>query len=431
MTRSNNYYAIPYKIIGINEAPGNGKMLNVLRENFAEIKRELGDNFKNTVFLVTAKDSTVVVREAEKTLEIFFSQNCDVFFAARKPFAGELKHSFFTSSPYKILRTDVFIAKSQALEKILFQQTVEESFKEGEADLEDTVSEKYFTEVFFKNFEFSNASLNVEVDFNCDLFQSFYQAVDEMKMSGYNVENVWRTKKPSVLISDAGYQADMRYFSDRTAAMRVEPDFSRYSSKKIDRNNYPHVFLCFYFLKPNFVSHFLESVVKFDYPKDRITLYFAANQETITNYLFSEIDKFISEYSGEYLNFEFNFDFDKIVKAKDYFMQKSLSFDCDYYFYLDSRNIITKTDVLESLISSGKEIVAPLVINSLLEPKSARNFQIPAFAPISSFTHGTWSIYSAEVNFFILFFIFFILFFIFFILFFIFFIFINFKKKII
>eukprot|EP01091_Cochliopodium_minus_P019042 TRINITY_DN7879_c0_g1_i1.p1 TRINITY_DN7879_c0_g1~~TRINITY_DN7879_c0_g1_i1.p1 ORF type:complete len:927 (+),score=233.70 TRINITY_DN7879_c0_g1_i1:139-2781(+) len=397
LTRSDDYYGIPYNIFGFNEPPGNGKIVSLLRENLPDIRKKLGNKFERTIFRVSTKDSAALFTNAEKIIEKFLRYGTDILFSARKPLAGELRSSLLTSSPFKILRTDLFLATGKGLEKLLAEEDVPAEEEENE-NLEDTQSENFFISAFKKHFETSPAQLRVDIDFNCDIFLSLYQSSDELELLKNVVFNRRRNTYPSILISEPGFQPDLRFFSDRSEVMRIEPDFSRYSVAKtlVSEDHYPHVFLCFFLHKGTFVQDFLRSISNLDYPKEYISLYFAYTASKISaSIMYGEVTEWISEFSAEYLNFEHQ-EMDDTIKAKDFFMQKALALNADHYFYIDASDILTNNQTVQILINSGKEIVAPMILNYYSDDPKDRNFEYQSFASVAFFHVGSWSIYSAQ-----------------------------------
>lgn len=199
---SMKHFNYEYKILGLGKkwnggnmekGTGGGQKINLLKEELSA-----WDIYKkqNTTVLFTDSYDVIFISNVNDLLKKYSNFDKDyVLFSSEKSCwpNKELKTKYpESSSPYRYLNSGGFIGLANNIDNIINDIPIN--------DYDD--DQLYFTNMFLSN------KYKIEIDYNCEIFQTMNRAIDDIHIDYYNriVTNNLQNTLPCVLHANGPYK---------------------------------------------------------------------------------------------------------------------------------------------------------------------------------------------------------------------------------
>lgn len=356
--RSCDIYGIQLKTIGLGEewkggdmdaGAGGGHKINLLKEEIS--KEEDGK-----IIIFSDSYDVIFCSHSWDIKNKFKSKKCNVLFSAEpfcwpnKSLEGD-KRWHKTKSKYKYLNSGGFMGYGKCIKDMLNWKKVEDSYDD----------QLYYIEYFLEH----NKQVNIKLDHDCSLFQVMNGCVDDYDIiysKGIIKNNVFNTH-PCIVHGNGPVNIKMELNNlDNYLARKWNPTYGWLENLETPGKYIHNIFIALIISNPiSFYDKVLDSLSKIDYNKKQITLWFHMSQIAYDLYgdMKDHIDKFIKENKKHYLDITFNIGLsDDPIVIKEMSLYNCVLKSSDYYFLIND-GIILQNNVLNTLISRKKEIIAP------------------------------------------------------------------------
>ena len=349
-------YGIPLEVLGIKkdwtggnvsrlENPGGGQKINLLKE-YLESNKELEDN--DFIVFVDGYD-VIFTGPTEFILERYKEFDCKVLFAAERscwPDEGLASSYPEVNSPYKYLNSGTFIGTVSELKRIT------------EEHIEDTADDQlYYAKKLLSN------EYDMQLDYECKIFQTTegswldMKYVIDNKSAGLGLGDMTNTlfqTKPCIVHGNGSPRAKTFFnrVCDYIACNRL--GFFGYNPIKEIKFSKDYSISIFAFITClEKVQEFFLGLYHLDYPKDKISVYICADNDDVIPESSAKLLKKFKTFKVKVAKLE--------PKAFDEALSHASELGDDYTMIIRSHAIINNPYVLENLIKSNKNIIAPIM----------------------------------------------------------------------
>uniref|UniRef100_A0A4W5QXR1 Procollagen-lysine,2-oxoglutarate 5-dioxygenase 1 n=1 Tax=Hucho hucho TaxID=62062 RepID=A0A4W5QXR1_9TELE len=363
--RSARHFNYTIKVLGRGEpwkggdymtTPGGGQKVRLLKAGLQEMKEE------DKVILFIDSYDVVFASGPKELLKKFQQTRHKVVFSAETLIWPdrhlEDKHPHFREGK-RFLGSGGFIGYVPNLKEMVADWT-------GEDNDSDQL---FFTKIYINPEK--RKSINITLDNRCRMFQNLHGSLDEVVLKfedgQVRARNVLYDTLPVVVHGNGPTKLQINYLSNyiptvwtfETGCSGCLEDLRPLSGLK--ESEYPLVVIGIFIQQPTpFVSVFFESLLKLEYPKNRLKL-FIYNQEQHHEV---EVSSFLKDHEKAYQGVKVigpEENMDRVASRNLGLDMCRQDKDCEYFFSMDIEVVLKNKDTLKILIEQNEPIIAPMI----------------------------------------------------------------------
>lgn len=212
-------------------------------------------------------------------------------------------------------------------------------------------------------------TLKISLDHDSAIFQNLNGALSDVQLRSNTtedwpyIENVVTKERPLIVHANGPSKLTLNHLGNYLAkSWSVKDGCALCEEKKIElkATELPNVMMAVFIEQATpFLEEFLQQLTDIDYPKSKIHLILRNNVE----YHETEIDDYFQANSKNYASAKRikPSDFISEAEARNIAKDRCINSVCDYLFSIDSVSRV-KSGTLRHLISSGYDVVAPMLV---------------------------------------------------------------------
>jgi len=344
--------------------PGGGHKINLLKEELASIAEEKED----LIVMFTDAYDVILTADADHILKLYRSfAPARIVFSAEGfcwPDAGLAERYPEVDKGYRFLNSGGFIGRAKDVAEMLTHEPA--------ADTDD--DQLYYTKIFLN--KDLRRRWSISLDTTAKIFQNLNGAVGDVGLrfresgapylanSEYDTEPVvihgngpLGTK---VILNSLGNYLPQAWNKEDGCTSCWEDNLN---FKELAET--PQVVLAVFIEQPTpFMEEFFETLVKLDYPKDKIDLYLHCASEYHDQHVTNFLEAYGENAADGYHSVVYEAAKEKTSEtaARDAGLARCAQVRCDYYLSVDSDARLDNPHVLKLLIEQNRGVVAPMLI---------------------------------------------------------------------
>jgi GR25 family glycosyltransferase involved in LPS biosynthesis len=349
--RSSAYYDVPIKILGLDSPwgggdmvndPGGGQKINLLIPELEKLKSD-----PNAIVLFVDGYDVLFLDGLENIVNLFLSKETPVLFSAEKScWPDRSLVDKYPDAPYlyKFLNSGTFIGYAVDLYKI-----TERARKEKLPNIAD--DQLYYTNEFL----YGKYKHLISLDYKCEIFQCLGGAYEDIKIKKGKLYNTATNSKPLIAHGNSGKEEFWYVSNYLSKKWNSSSPFFATGNLKGD----PIVYISLYCVSSLDVASwnvFFSYIAKLNFPKSNIILHIEDPQNKLET-IKESID--VNEYK-DVLYTSTNDEKDE-GKRRNLIFKESLGYKYDYHFYVENLCLLKNPETLNELIKTNKNIVAPML----------------------------------------------------------------------
>tara|TARA_B110000208_G_C11800352_1_gene441792 strand:+ start:301 stop:2442 length:2142 start_codon:yes stop_codon:yes gene_type:complete len=348
-----NIYGFPYKILGLNQNwegndlrynTGGGHKINLLKKYLNTFQSE--DD--NRLILFTDSYDVVLSDNPYNIVNKFKTFDCDILFSA-EPLLwpdNSLDKYFTSDKKYKYLNSGGFMGSIRNIKELINNEVLN-----GSDD-----------QLYYQLQYINNKSINIKLDFNCDIFQTLSARFSDIKLDNSRLKNTHTDTHPSIIHGNGALKSKLflnrlcNYINLRWRDAYGYKDTHTKTSLSTQSTIYVILFI------DNIKNVFnIDNLFNMKYPKDKIFY-------NIVNTTGENIDNYVKLLNS---NFKTTIVVNTIASGNEIDLIRGIFRDTnayDYFFIGNCNHKIINYEIFNILLNSSLEIVGGMIngINNTL-----------------------------------------------------------------
>lgn len=348
---SSTYYDVPIKILGLDSPwgggdmvndPGGGQKINLLIPELEKLKSD-----PNAIVLFVDGYDILFLEGLESIINLFLSKGTPILFSAEKScWPDRSLADKYPDAPhvYKFLNSGTFVGYAKDLYKI-----TERAREENLSNISD--DQLYYTNEFL----YGKYKHLISLDYECEIFQCLGGAYEDVEIKKGKLYNTITNSIPFIAHGNSSKEKFWYISNYLSKKWNSNSPFSAIGNLK----DSPVIYISIYCVSNLDIANwnvFFSYISKLNFPKSNIIIHVEDSQDKL---------KTISESidANEYREVLYTSTKDEKNEGerRNLIFKESLSHEYDYHFYVENLCLLKNPEVLNELIKTNKNVVAPIL----------------------------------------------------------------------